>query len=69
MVYKDKIEGKNHRQHTNSINWEENKVWMHEVVFIPNKESYRGVKASGNAPAGRFKNVIAPNKTMLMLKT
>jgi len=42
---------------------------MHEVVFIPNKESYRGVKTSGNAPAGRFKNVIATNKTTLMLKT
>jgi hypothetical protein len=41
---------------------------MHEVVFIPNKESCRGAKASGNAPAGRFKNVIGPNKTMLMLK-
>jgi hypothetical protein len=33
------------------------------------KESYRGVKVSGNAPVGRLKNVIAPNKTMLMLKT
>jgi hypothetical protein len=37
---------------------------MHEVVFIPNKESYKEVKASGNAPAGRLKNVTAPNKTM-----
>jgi len=42
---------------------------MHEVVFIPNKESYRGVKASGNAHGGILKNVIATSKTMLMLKT